>query len=258
MQNPFQILGVDRDATPDEIKRAYRKLASQHHPDRGGDTKKFQEIQQAYDTLSDANRRAAYDNPGFGGGSHTNAPFDFQTIFDIFGTRFQQPQQNRVQQARMTLWITVADLVHPSTKTISIGTSAGNTAAEIKIPPGIEDGNSVHYSGIGPGGIDLVITFRVHPDPVFLRQGPNLVMEQTVSIWTLILGGEENIRDILGNNLLLNIPARTQPGTIFRLKGRGVAQRSGQIGDLLVRVQAKIPDHIPAELLDSIKQMQGQ
>jgi len=259
MQNPYQTLGVDRNASPDEIKRAYRKLASQHHPDKGGDKTRFQEIQQAYDTLNDPQRRAAIDNPqpqGFG--FQANGPFDFQTIFDIFGTRFQHPHQQRVQQARMTLWITLTDIAQPNRRTISIGTSSGTTAAEIDIPPGINDGDSVHYSGIGPGGIDLVITFRIHPDPRFQRQGSNLMVDQLVSIWDLILGGEQTVRDVLNNTLSLSVPPRTQPGTVFRLKGRGLALRSGQTGDLLVRIQARIPDHIPAELLEHIKAFQGQ
>ena len=257
--NPYQTLGVDRNADADEIKRAYRKLASQHHPDRGGDTRTFQEIQAAYDVLSNPQRRAAYDNPQPQGFSfQTNGPFDFQTIFDIFGTRFQHPQSQRVQQARMTLWIQLTDVAQPTRRTISIGSSAGTTAAEIDIPPGIDDGDSVHYSGIGPGGIDLIITFRIHPDPRFQRQGPNLIMDQAVDVWDLILGGEQQVRDVLNRTLSVNIPPRTQPGTVFRLKGRGLAMRSGSAGDLMVRVQARIPDHIPTELLEHIKTFRGQ
>jgi curved DNA-binding protein len=257
MQNPYQTLGVNRDATADEIKRAYRKLASQHHPDKGGDKNRFQEIQAAYEMLSDPGKRAHMDNPhahGFGAGG----PFDFQTIFDIFGTRFQQPHQQRVQQARMTLWITLADVVTGDQKTISIGTQSGTTTADIDIPAGINDGDTVQYSGIGPGGIDLVITFRIHPDPRFQRQGPNLFCEQTVDIWNLILGSQITVRDPLGNTLALTIPARSQPGTTFRLKGRGMAQRSGSPGDLMVRLQARIPDQISEELLEQIKQETGQ
>lgn len=259
MQNPYQTLGVDRNATADEIKKAYRRLAGKHHPDRGGDTKIFQEIQTAYDTLSDPRKRSMIDNPQPQGFSfQTGGPFDFQTIFDIFGTRFQQPHQQRVQQARMTLWVTLSDVARPTRRTISIGTVSGNTAAEIEIPPGIDDGDSVHYPGIGPGGIDLIITFRIHPDPRFHRQGPNLMVDVATSIWDLVLGGEQTVRDVLNNTLSVTIPPRTQPGTIFRLKGRGLTLRSGQSGDLLVRVQAQIPDYIAPELLEHIKQFRGQ
>jgi DnaJ-class molecular chaperone len=258
MQNPYQTLGVNRDATADEIKRAYRKLASQHHPDRGGDTKKFQDIQAAYDTLSDSNRRSAYDNPGFGGfgnGFRADAPFDFQTIFDIFGTRFQQPgqAQQRRQQARMSLWITLRDVAAGGRRTISVGTQQGTHAVEIEIPAGIDDGDTVQYSGIGPGGMDLVVSYRIHPEPRFTRQGLNLYTEHAVDIWQLITGGTTQVKDILGNTLEMTVSPRTQPGTTVRLRGRGLNGRNRSPGDLLVKLQAQIPEHIDPELLSLIE-----
>lgn len=258
MQNPYQTLGVNRDATADDIKRAYRKLASKHHPDRGGDTKTFQEIQTAYDTLSDPNRRAAYDNPGFGGfggGFRADAPFDFQTIFDIFGTRFQQPhqQQQRRQQARMSLWITLRDAAQGGKRTISVGTAQGTQAVEIEIPLGIDNGDTVQYPGIGPGGMDLIVSYRIHSDARFDRQGLNLFTNHQVDIWQLITGGTTQVKDILGNTLELSIPARTQPGTTVRLRGRGLKNNVGAQGDMLVQLQARIPDHIDPELLSLIE-----
>ena len=100
MTDHYAKLGVARNATQDEIKRAFRRLASQHHPDKGGDTKKFQEIQAAYDVLGDTAKRSQYDSPqpqfsGLGGGPNFNANFDFNTIFDMFGARFQPPQAQR-------------------------------------------------------------------------------------------------------------------------------------------------------------------
>jgi curved DNA-binding protein len=260
MQNLYQTLGVNRDATADEIKRAYRKLASKHHPDRGGDTQTFQEIQTAYDTLSDAQRRAAYDNPGFGGmggGFRADAPFDFQTIFDIFGTRFQHPhqqQQQRRQQARMSLWITLRDVAEGGRRTISVGTASGTQAVEIEIPPAINDGDTVQYPGAGPvAGMDLVITYRIHPDARFSRQGPNLFVEHTVDIWALITGGNTMIKDLLGNTLELTLPPKTQPGTTVRLRGRGLRTNNKENGDLMVKIQARIPDNIDPELLAVIE-----
>jgi DnaJ-class molecular chaperone len=258
MQNPYQTLGVDRNAAADEIKRAYRKLASQHHPDKGGDKTKFQEIQSAYDTLTDPQRRAGYDNPGFGG-FRADAPFDFQTIFDIFGTRFQHPhqqqqQQSRRQQARMSLWITLRDVAECGRRTISVGTQQGTHAVEIEIPPGINDGDTVQYPGAGPiAGMDLVISYRIHPDAKFQRQDLNLYTEHVVDVWHLITGGNTIVKDILGNALDMTIPARTQPGTTVRLRGRGLTGRDKSRGDLMVRLQARIPDQIDPELLNLIE-----
>ena len=263
MTNYYQTLGVDRNATPDQIKRAYRKLASQHHPDKGGDKHKFQEIEEAYRTLGDSGKRSHYDNPrahapqGFGFHHGGPAGFDFETIFDVFGARFQQPNQ-RVQRAQMTLWITLQDVAHASRKTISVGTPQGNQVVEVDIPANIEDGASVQYAGIGPGGIDLVITYRIHPNPKWSRQGPNLTVDYEISVWDLILGGEVKVQDIMGNHLSLTIPPRTQSKTTFRLKGRGLGQKGNAPGDLMVRVHAIIPAHIPQPLIDAIAQTRQQ
>jgi curved DNA-binding protein len=257
MKNPYDILGVDRNSGPGEIKQAYRKLASQHHPDKGGDKAQFQEIQSAYDILSNPQRRAAHDNPPnpFGNfGSHPG--FNFENIFDVFGARFQQ--QHRRQQAQMTLWVTLMDIAQPGRKTVSVGTHLGTTTVEIEMPVGINDGDSVQYGGIGPNGMDLIITFRIHPNPKWQRQGSNLIVDYELSIWDLILGGDIHVEDILGNRLSLNIPPQTQPRTTFRLRGRGLGQRNGPSGDMLVRVQAVLPENIPQNIIDTIAQTRQQ
>ena len=262
MINYYQTLGVDRDATPDQVKRAYRQLASKHHPDReGGDKNKFQEIEEAYRTLSDPQKRAMHDNPRsqFNNVNMGGQGFDFQTIFDVFGARFQHPGHQRMQQqARMSLWITLQDVAEGGRKTISVGSQQGNVTVEIEIPLGINDGDTVQYPKTGPMGMDLLITFRIHPNPRFERQGHNLITEQAVSVWDLILGSEIMVRDILGNTLSLAIPPRTQPGTTFRLRDRGLHQRAGATGDLLVRIQATIPETIPESVVDAITQTRGQ
>ena len=252
MQNPYQILGVNKDATADEIKRAYRKLASQHHPDRGGDTKKFQEIQQAYDTLSNP-KTNNFQNSGNPFGGSPSGAFDFDHIFNIFGARFQHPHQRMQQQARMSLWISLKDVAQGGTRSVSVGTTQGTHAVEIEIPMGIDDGDAVQYPGIGPGGMDLIVSFRIHPDAQWTRQGLNLFLEQTVDIWDLILGTQLTVRDILGNILSVNIVAGTQPASLVRLKGRGLKSRSGQAGDLLIKIQARIPMEIPQDLRDLIQ-----
>ena len=262
MQNPYQTLGVTQGADANEIKQAYRRLASQHHPDKGGDKVKFQEIQAAYDALTNPQRQAQQNASPFGPGGfsfRTNGGgFDFESIFNSFGAQFHHPHQQRTQQARMSLWITLEDVASSERKTISVGSTHGNVTVEIEIPAGINDGDTVQYPKTGPMGMDLLITFRIHPNPRWERNGPNLTSEHAVSVWDLILGAEIPVRDIMGNTLNLTIPPRTQTGTTFRLRERGLRQRSGQPGDMFVRVQAKIPDHISAELVDAIAKNRNQ
>jgi curved DNA-binding protein len=254
----YAILGVAKNATADEIKRAYRKLAMQHHPDRGGDQTRFQEVQQAYDVLGDESRRAQYDSPqpqnanfGFGG--------NFQDIFDMFargGGGFGQSQQHQQRRGhvRLELWIGLEDVARGGRRTISMGTPSGVNAVEIDIPVGVNHGDHVQYAGLAPGGQDLVITFRVSPHADWTRSGPDLMTSRTVLIWDLILGGEIQLHDLYGAELTARVPPMTQPGTKLRLKNRGLRNSQGQMGDILVQLHARLPDQIPPDILAAIQQ----
>jgi curved DNA-binding protein len=260
MSNPYDTLGVPKNATTDEIKKAYRKLASATHPDKGGDTKKFQDIQAAYAVLSDEQKRAQYDNPtqnvefNFGG----PGGFDFNTIFNIFGAQgiHKNGQQPRQTHTRMSLWITLQDVAKGGNRTISVGTQHGTSNIEIEVPLGINDGENVQYSGIGPNRTDLIINFRIHPNPKWQRSGLTVVTEHTVSIWDCLAGCDTEVADLLGNQYAVNIPPLTPPGSLMRLKDKGLRNRQGKTGDFLIRVQAKMPSTIDEELLTLIKAAQ--
>jgi DnaJ-class molecular chaperone len=127
---------------------------------------------------------------------------------------------------------------------------------EIEIPMGINDGDNVQYGGIGPGNTDLIINFRIHPHPKWQRNGLTLIAEQTVSIWDCLVGGETIVKDVLNNQYTISVPPLTQPGSLLRLKDKGLRNRQGQTGDLLIRIQAKMPESISSELLDLIKEQQ--
>jgi molecular chaperone DnaJ len=250
---------VPRTATADDIKKAFRRLASQHHPDRGGDTQKFQTIQEAYATLGDEQKRAEYNNPRpqFGGFSGFHGHPGGVNINDIFGQMFGHGfAQQRRSHVRMTLWITLLDVATGGRRTVSLGTQSGVSAVEIDIPLGINDGDNVQYEGIGPGGSDLVVNFRVSPDRNWRRDGLNLTMEVRLDIWSLILGGNLTIDTLAGRTLTVTVPERTQPGTSLRLRDQGLRDRAGHVGDILVLVQAQIPTNIAPEILDAIRNHQ--
>ena len=263
MSDPYQTLGVSQNATQDEIKKAYRKLASATHPDKGGDTKKFQDIQAAYAILSDEQKRAQYDNPSKNVEFNFNGPagFDFSSIFNMFGggggpgfpPNGRHPGQT---QTRMSLWITLQDVAVGGNRTVSVGTQHGTSNIEIEIPLGINDGDNVQYTGIGPGGTDLIINYRIHPNPKWQRSGLTVVTEHTVSIWDCLAGCNTEVADLLGNQYTVNIPPLTPPGSLMRLKDKGLRNRQGKFGDLLIRVQAKMPSAISEDLLTMIKEAQ--
>jgi DnaJ-class molecular chaperone len=106
--------------------------------------------------------------------------------------------------------------------------------------------------------MDLIITFRIHNHPRWQRQGQNLICEETVNLWDLILGCNLTVKDVLNNQLQVTIPPRTQPGTMIRLKGRGMPGRQNPPGDLLVRVQGHIPDQIDDQLIAQIEQARAK
>jgi molecular chaperone DnaJ len=252
VKDHYATLGVSRTATAEEIKKAYRKLASQHHPDKGGDTKKFQEIQAAYDVLGNAQTRSEYDNPqqkiniNFGNGN-------FADIFSMFNQAGFGAQQQR-GHVRLTLWISMIDVALGGTRTVSLNSHQGIQAVEINIPQAIEDGAHVQYPKLGPGGCDLVITFRVQPSAEWHRSGLDLVTQKMVSIWDMICGGEVRIQDIYGAELQAKVPKGCQPGTRLRLKHRGLKTRQGQQGDCFVIIQPMIPSEISPEIVKAIEQ----
>lgn len=250
MTDHYKTLGVERTASEDEIKQAFRRLAMKHHPDRGGDAEHFKRIEEAYRTLGNADSRAQYDNPrpnmhwhGAGGN------FNFDDIFSMFGTQFRRPPQ----QARVSLVVSLRDVVTCARKSVNIATEAGTQNLDLEIPPGVEDGMQVVYQGLAPGGIDLVVQYRIAPDNRFQRQGTNLITEQEIVIWDLIRGGDVTVLGVENERLLVTVPPMTQPNALLRVRGRGVPDRSGNRGDLLVRLLARIPRSITPDLLDHVR-----
>lgn len=252
MKDYYQILGVERTAGDDVIKQAYRRLASQHHPDKGGETTRFQEIQEAYATLSDSQRRQQYDAPPVSR-MHVNAEsFDFDTIFGMFGTKFADSRTR--SSARIQLWITMQDVALGGPRTIAVSSPAGQQNIEISIPVGIDDGVSVRYSGVAPGGVDLVVVFRIRPEPGWQRQDQHLVRDMSVSIWDMLLGADIELLTLSNKTISVTVPPNTQPGTMLRVRGHGFKQRSsGAMGDLFVRFLARLPEHTSPDLLEHIR-----
>jgi curved DNA-binding protein len=256
VKDHYQTLGVNRTASDDEIKRAYRRLASQHHPDKGGDKERFQEIQEAYSVLSDPAQRQQYDNPGVRVNFGHQGGFNFDDIFQMFGARMAPEQEFVRRVMRVQLWITLQDVATGGPRTISLAQNGNQGMVEINVPAGIEDGESVRYPGLAPGSQDLVVLYRVHPAPGWERQGTTVFTDIMVDFWDLILGTTVNVTTLTGTVVSVTVPPRTQPSTVLRVRGHGLPPKfHDRKGDMMVRIQARLPTDLPEDLLEHIQRI---
>ena len=259
----YAILGVARNASPDEIKKAYRKLASQHHPDKGGDTAKFQQIQEAYAILSDPEKRRQYDNPqpqGFPGGFHMHMGPNMD-INDLFGQMFGGgtpfgPRAGR-QIMRTQLRVSLLDAYHGSSQMLKINTQEGLKVADINIPKGVQSGQQVRYDNILPKAT-LLIEFVVMPDLKYERQGDNLYSNQSINVLDLITGTKFDFLTLSNKMVTVNVPPKTQPYMHLKLSGQGMPiGDTGRYGDQLILLKPFIPDNISDDIVDAILRNRG-
>ena len=267
MSDHYQTLGVAKNATPDEIKKAYRKMAAKHHPDKGGDTATFQKVQQAYETLSDPQKKADYDNPHqhhFGG--HSPFGFEFHTngfnVNDLFGSVFGQGghpffgqgfQQNRQPSYRTTVWVSLEQVCTGGEQVLQLQTpNSGIQTIKIDIPFGVENGEQYRYNDLIKDAV-LMVEFRIHPHNKFERQGYNLISRVDVSVLDLIVGTTIKFTTIYGKELDVKVPEKTKPGTMLKISGSGVP-KNGQMGDQYLLLNPVIPDKIDDRIIQSILQ----
>lgn len=246
----YEVLGVKRDADDDAIKRAYRKLAREHHPDRNpGDKQaeaRFKEVQEAYDVLSDKAKRGQYDQFGFAGpqsggngapgGFHWGGggsggvevdPSQFEEILSQFGGLGgfgQRPRSGRGRRAQPREPIR-HDLAVPFETAVLGGTlslSVNDRAIDVKIPAGVEEGQTLRVPGQGPDGADLLLKIRIDAHPFFKREGSNLVIVAPITVAEAVLGGKIDVPTLDGTKLTVKVPAGASSGTRLRLRGKGV------------------------------------
>jgi curved DNA-binding protein len=269
MANAYETLGVPKGASEEEIKRAYRKLAAQHHPDKqGGNTAKFQEIQSAYETLSDPQKRAQHDNPNpfqhfSQGGPHGNhfefhfgggGPEDlFAQFFNQGGgghnpfQRHAQPRRNK--DLRVQLSVSLASTINLQKKTISVQTTKGDRyTVDVDIPRGVNNGTTIKYTQMGDNMFDtltrgdLYVIINVENDNRFEIHGINLVANMEIDSIEAITGTDKTIQSIDGKEYNVKIPSGCQYGQKFGLQGQGLYQmNSSHRGDLIVNVIIKTP-----------------
>jgi DnaJ-class molecular chaperone len=143
-------------------------------------------------------------------------------------------------------------------RTVAVSSNLGTSAIEIHIPEGVEDGANIRYPGIGPGNSDLVVQFRIHPHPIWSRQGNDLWVKQDASFWELITGADTVVHDLKGRSMTVTIPPMTNPNTTLRLRGLGLRSSVGGVGDIMVKLNAVMPDNIPDEIVDILKKQSNK
>lgn len=271
----YATLGLKRGASDADIKKAYRSMAMKHHPDRGGDEKTFKEVSQAYECLSDPEKRRIIDmggdpNSQSRSGGYRSDPFEFhfgtENLNDLFGNfGFGQRPMRRNKSLNIKVLITLEDVLQGKDLNAEISIPGGrNKIINIKIPPGIEHGQQIRYEGMGDASIpdiragDLIVNVFVEHHRTFAREGSSLVCEHKISIWEAVLGKELEIRTLDGKTLNIAVPAGTQPETVLSCKGEGLPDmRTKQRGNLLIKFKIEIPRNLSVEQIEKIRELKN-
>ena len=276
----YTILGLDKKATPDEIKKKYRSLARDLHPDKNQGNaaleEKFKAVSEAYDILSDSKKRAEYDEArsmfergGFraptGGGQYQGG--DFSDLFgggnpqDIFANLFgggggrRGPRKGSDLQTEST--ITFKESVFGTTLDLKLNTDGnGPQSISARVPAGVNDGAKIRVKGkgapgeAGPG--DLFIQLHVKPHATFSRKGENLTLILPVTFAEATLGADIKIPTLSGDDVTVRLAAGTPTGRVLRVKGRGI-KKGTVIGDLLVTIEVQVPRRVEGKAEEAIK-----
>ena len=283
MQDYYSTLGVAETATDDEIKSAFRKLAMLHHPDKNpgdaGAEEHFKKINEAYSTLSDAQKKAEYDNVRKyghssqfdGGAQHFHYNFDHMGgIDDViqqffaqngFGHPFAQQQPRKNRDLQFNIEISLEEAFKGKDLPIAFKANGHDVNVVVRIPPGIDHGTRMRFQGYGDKSIpslppgDLYVTINIFNHIVFRREGPHLHCNLNLDVLDAVIGTTHDIICIDNTTISVTIPAGAQHGMVLRIKGKGmpIRQNPNQQGDLFVNVHLTVPRNLSAEQMTTLR-----
>jgi curved DNA-binding protein len=281
----YSILGIDKKASKDDIKKAFRAAAKTHHPDKGGEAEKFKEINEAYEVLSNDQKRQQYDTfgsadpqqggfggfSGFSGFNSANAQaqnINFEDIGDMFGSFFGgdpfgrggqwQQRARRGSDLEVEAHVSFDEAMRGVKKKFRSSYVAGGVL-EVDIPAGVAQGNSLKLRGKGtpgqnggPAG-DLYIHILVKDSKTFTRRGFDIISELKIPVFEALLGGEHTIETFWGKEKI-TVSELTKEGALIRLIGKGV-KKGEQYGDHLVHITHKLPKKLNKKMRDLLEQL---
>ncbi len=279
MDDYYQILGVDQNATLDQIKKAYRSLAMKHHPDRGGDQAKFKDISVAYETLSDPQKKAEYDQMRMGGPQVRFTSGNFQDFaemfgggFDPFGSRsnpfgdiFGRPMRKN-RDLNISCQITLLDSYVGKQLEASYKLPSGkNQTVVINVPPGINHGETIRYNGLGDDTIpnlprgNLNVTIVVLPDQEFSRINDDLYTNIDISPIEAMVGCSKQVKFITGETKMIDLRAGITHGTEFASHGSGFSNpHNGRKGRFVTVIRIQTPSVTDPEIIAKLKELDDQ
>lgn len=292
----YKTLGVARDASADDIRKAYKKLARKYHPDVSKEkdaAERFKQVNEAFEVLSDDEKRKMYDRfgtarpggPGPGGQAYTwsgpaggAGPVDLEQLFGgqfdlggMFGGGFgdaaaggKRPRRDRRgSDVEFDVEIPFLVAVEGGTHDLHVDRAGKAERIAIKIPPGIDSGNVIRLAGQGqPGGNggpagDLLITVRVAPHAWFRREGANLLVDVPVTITEAALGAKVDVPTLTEGKVVMTVPPGTSSGQKLRLRGKGVPDREKkQRGDLYAIIKVVVPQNLSAQAKELLQRFQ--
>lgn len=264
MKDPYKVLGLEESATDEDIKKTYRKLAMEYHPDRnGGDDNRFKEIAEAYEILSDPKKKAQWQTRNkFSGGSYQFDEQFFEEFLknqgfsDMFNQRYGYAQNGKGSNVSAQLQISLEDAYFGTRRELRLGMKT----VAVTIQPGVVNGQRLKLKGLGQRGMtedlngDLILTVIVLDHPEYMMDNRGLHKIHRVDVFEAMLGGKSTI-EIFDKKINFTIPQGTQNGTVLRIQGKGfpIYNQPERFGDLYVNVLVELPKDLTDDEISLLK-----